>query len=758
MIRSNEHYAGLPGAYLFRHGGRQGPRAPGAAPALPVISLGIGDVTRPLPPAVITALHTAVDEMASAASFRGYGPEQGYDFLREAIAAHDYRARGVQMDASDIFVSDGSRCDVANIQELFSLSCRVAVTDPVYPVYVDSNAMAGRAGRWTGDRWSDLIYLPCTEANDFVPDFPAAVPDIIYLCSPTIPPARCCTGMPWPPGWTMPRRHGALIIYDAAYEAFIRDTEGDVPHSIFEIPGAEEVAVECRSFSKTAGFTGLRCAFTTIPAAVTIPGPDGARIRLQDMWEAPPEHQVQRVPLHRAACRRSRLQPGGTGTGPCHHRGLHGQCGPHPFRYRRHGPCLLWRHPCPLHLVRTPDGMGPGSFSTFCCRARPLVCTPGAGFGPSGEGYVRFTAFGSEADTTEALERLQELRLWSAWGGPGGVSGRRPPAVIFSTGRHNARHFPLKHTGARGRHEAPLMRIRPAGVFSSGPFLCRSVKGSAAISHAVRPHPCQRRFPASMLAEFLVTDAVLLHAQGHDTLREPQGLGPHGPMSLCRARASVMQAVPARRGDPEGCPARHGGIRCRLVRGRPERTVRAVQFTRQVLGQDQALRADQEHRPLHDVFQLADVAGPGIALQHVHDGQRDADACAPVGRSIFVRKVGGQRLDVVLPLAQGRHVDGEKRSGGNTGRGGRCPPPPCGTDRLVAVMMRTSTVRLSVPPRRSKQRSCRTRSSLACVRRESSPTSSRKERPAVRQFEPPLAHARSTGEGPFLMAGTIRFR
>ena len=272
MIRSNEHYAGLPGAYLFATVAARVRAHREQHPALPVISLGIGDVTRPLPPAVITALHSAVDEMASSASFKGYGPEQGYDFLREAIAAHDYRAHGVQMDAADIFISDGSKCDVANIQELFSLSCRVAVTDPVYPVYVDSNAMAGRAGRWTGERWSDLIYLPCTEANGFVPDFPDAVPDIIYLCYPNNPTGTVLHRDALAAWVDYARRHGALIIYDAAYEAFIKDTDSEVPHSIFEIPGAEEVAVECRSFSKTADSRAC-AALTTIPAAVTIPGP-----------------------------------------------------------------------------------------------------------------------------------------------------------------------------------------------------------------------------------------------------------------------------------------------------------------------------------------------------------------------------------------------------------------------------------------------------------------------------------------------------
>lgn len=285
MIRSNEHYAGLPGAYLFATVAARVRAHREQHPALPVISLGIGDVTRPLPPAVITALHSAVDEMASSASFKGYGPEQGYDFLREAIAAHDYRAHGVQMDAADIFISDGSKCDVANIQELFSLSCRVAVTDPVYPVYVDSNAMAGRAGRWTGERWSDLIHLPWHGSQRLRAGLPrrGARHHLSLLSQQSHGTVLHRDALA---AWVdYARRHGALIIYDAAYEAFIKDTDSEVPHSIFEIPGAEEVAVECRSFSKTAGFTGLRCAFTTIPAAVTIPGPDGSRVRLQDMWK-----------------------------------------------------------------------------------------------------------------------------------------------------------------------------------------------------------------------------------------------------------------------------------------------------------------------------------------------------------------------------------------------------------------------------------------------------------------------------------------
>lgn len=408
MIRSNEHYAGLPGAYLFATVAARVRAHREQHPALPVISLGIGDVTRPLPPAVITALHSAVDEMASSASFKGYGPEQGYDFLREAIAAHDYRAHGVQMDAADIFISDGSKCDVANIQELFSLSCRVAVTDPVYPVYVDSNAMAGRAGRWTGERWSDLIYLPCTEANDFVPDFPDAVPDIIYLCYPNNPTGTVLHRNALAAWVDYARRHGALIIYDAAYEAFIKDTDSEVPHSIFEIPGAEEVAVECRSFSKTAGFTGLRCAFTTIPAAVTIPGPDGSRVRLQDMWKRRQSTKYNGCPyiVQRAAeavfLPETRRQLDAALAVYRKNADLMLEA------FRRMGLSAFGGVHSPYVWLQTPENMPSWSFFDLMLEKAAVVCTPGVGFGASGEGYARFTAFNSPENTVKALERLEK--------------------------------------------------------------------------------------------------------------------------------------------------------------------------------------------------------------------------------------------------------------------------------------------------------------------------------------------------------------
>ena len=411
MALVNEHFLKLSDNYLFADVAKKVNAYRVSHPNAHVISLGIGDVTQPLCPAVIEAMHRAVDDLAVKQSFHGYGPEHGYDFLREAILKNDFAPRGIHLDPSEIFINDGAKSDTGNIQEIVRWDNSVAVTDPVYPVYVDSNAMAGRAGRWTGERWSDLIYLPCTEANGFVPDFPDAVPDIIYLCYPNNPTGTVLHRDALAAWVDYARRHGALIIYDAAYEAFIKDTDSEVPHSIFEIPGAEEVAVECRSFSKTAGFTGLRCAFTTIPAAVTIPGPDGSRVRLQDMWKRrqstkyngcpyivqraaeavySPEGQEQvRATIAAYMANAARIRSGIEGMGLSCYGGIHA-----PY---------IW--------VKTPDGMGSWEFFDLLLSRTSLVCTPGAGFGPSGEGYVRFTAFGSEEDTTEALERLQGLSL-----------------------------------------------------------------------------------------------------------------------------------------------------------------------------------------------------------------------------------------------------------------------------------------------------------------------------------------------------------
>ncbi|MFR8276622.1 MAG: LL-diaminopimelate aminotransferase, partial [Desulfovibrio fairfieldensis] len=277
MITINTNFLKLQSNYLFADIARKVADFKDSNPDSRVISLGIGDVTRPLVPAVIEALHKAVDEMGDAAHFHGYGPEQGYDFLRDLIMEYDYKARGVNLSPDEIFVSDGAKSDVGNFQELFAQDSIVAVTDPVYPVYVDSNVMAGRAGELVNKQWSRLVYLPCVKANNFVPDFPKTRPDMIYLCYPNNPTGTVLNRAALQ-GWVdYARREGCVILFDSAYEAFIRDP--DVPHSIYELEGAQEVAVEFRSFSKTAGFTGLRCAYTVVPMELERQG-----VKLNSLW------------------------------------------------------------------------------------------------------------------------------------------------------------------------------------------------------------------------------------------------------------------------------------------------------------------------------------------------------------------------------------------------------------------------------------------------------------------------------------------
>ena len=263
MILINENYSKLQASYLFSDIARRVKAYQTEHPDKPVIRLGIGDVTEPLPPACVAALHQAVDEMASAATFRGYGPEQGYDFLREVIARNDYQARGADIAADEVFVSDGAKCDTANIQELFGAKLRIAIPDPVYPVYVDTNVMAGRTGKCVKGRYKNLIYLPCTEANGFVPDLPAEPVDLIYLCFPNNPTGATASREQLTRWVEYARENRALILFDAAYEAFIRDPS--IPHSIYEIPGARDCALEFRSFSKTAGFTARAARSPSFP-------------------------------------------------------------------------------------------------------------------------------------------------------------------------------------------------------------------------------------------------------------------------------------------------------------------------------------------------------------------------------------------------------------------------------------------------------------------------------------------------------------
>ncbi len=373
-----------------------------------VISLGIGDVTRPLVPAVINALHSAVDEMGRAETFHGYGPEQGYAFLRDAIVANDYAPYGVRIDADEIFISDGAKCDVGNFQELFSADSIVAVTDPVYPVYVDSNAMAGRAGEPGPDGWSRLVYLPCTRENDFVPDFPKTRPDMIYLCYPNNPTGTVLSRAALQ-GWVdYARREGCVILYDSAYEAFI--TEPDVPHSIYEIDGAREVAVEFRSYSKTAGFTGLRCAYVVVPKELRVSDGKGGKVDLHHFWNRRQCTKYNGCPyiVQRAAA------------------AIYSDEGKQQVRavidayldnarlisdaVRGMGLDVFGGINAPYIWVSVPDGMTSWGFFDRLLNDAALVCTPGAGFGRSGEGYVRLTAFGSPEDTLEAIERLRSVR------------------------------------------------------------------------------------------------------------------------------------------------------------------------------------------------------------------------------------------------------------------------------------------------------------------------------------------------------------
>ena len=404
MVTINENYQRLPGSYLFSEIARRVAAYSEANPSKRLIRLGIGDVTRPLAPAVTQAMHQAVDEMATVTGFHGYGPEQGYAFLREAIAKEDYQARGADITPDEIFVSDGAKSDCGNIGDIFGVDNVVAVCDPVYPVYVDTNAMAGRAGHYDGDkgRWDRLVYMPCVAENGFSPDIPSQPVDLIYLCFPNNPTGAVATRAQLQAWVDHANATGAVILFDSAYEAFITDPA--IPHSIFEIPGAKTCAIEFRSFSKTAGFTGTRCAYTVIPKDLVRGG-----VALNGMWNrrqctkfngAP--YVVQRgaaaiyTPEGRAQVRETIgyylnnarvIREGLAGAGLT-------VCGGENSPY-------VW--------ARTPDGLGSWAFFDRLLQQANVVTTPGAGFGPSGEGYIRLTAFGGAEDTVEAVGRIKAI-------------------------------------------------------------------------------------------------------------------------------------------------------------------------------------------------------------------------------------------------------------------------------------------------------------------------------------------------------------
>nr|VFJ45802.1 MAG: LL-diaminopimelate aminotransferase apoenzyme [Candidatus Kentron sp. DK] len=404
MITINENFNKLQASYLFSDIAKQVAAYQESNPEQRVIKLGIGDVTRALPKACIEAFHKAVDEMAVDATFRGYGPEQGYDFLREAIAKEDFQARGADVRADEIFVSDGAKCDTGNFQELFAFGVRVAIPDPVYPVYVDTNVMAGRTGTWQDGRYAGLVYLEATRDNGFVPDLPAEPVDLIYLCFPNNPTGATITREALQRWVNYARENKALILYDAAYEAFIRDDS--LPRSIYDLEGAREVAVEFRSFSKNAGFTGTRCAYTVVPKDCMAYTEAGEKTSVHALWNRRQSTKFNSVsyPVQRAA--EAVYSPEGkrqidelisyylTNAGYIREKmtalGFACTGGENSPYIWIHGKADSWEF-----------------FSTLLTRAG-VVCTPGAGFGRCGQGYIRISAFNSFENVREAMTRIEE--------------------------------------------------------------------------------------------------------------------------------------------------------------------------------------------------------------------------------------------------------------------------------------------------------------------------------------------------------------
>ncbi len=405
MALVNENFLKLPGSYLFSDIAKKVNTFKVTHPKQDVIRLGIGDVTQPLPPAVIKAMHNAVEEMASKSTFRGYGPEQGYNFLIETIIKNDYASRGISLDPSEVFINDGAKSDTGNIGDILRHDNSVGVTDPVYPVYIDSNVMAGRAGDLIDGKWSNLVYIPCLSENNFIPQIPDRRIDMIYLCYPNNPTGTTLSKEELKKWVNYALENDTLILYDAAYEAYIQ--EPDVPHSIYEIKGAKKVAIEFRSFSKTAGFTGVRCGYTVVPKELNAITLDGEQVSLNKLWNRrqctkfngtsyitqraaeaiyTPEGKEQIKEIINYYMTNAKIMKEGIeSTGLKVFGGVNA-----PY---------LW--------VKTPNGMPSWKFFEQLLYEANIVGTPGVGFGPSGEGYIRLTAFGAREDCVEAMRRLK---------------------------------------------------------------------------------------------------------------------------------------------------------------------------------------------------------------------------------------------------------------------------------------------------------------------------------------------------------------
>lgn len=404
MFKINDNYLKLPGSYLFSTIAKKVAAYTQANPEQSIIRLGIGDVTQPLAPAIIDALHTAVDEMGVSETFHGYAPDLGYEFLRSAIAKNDYVQRGCDISADEIFISDGAKCDSGNIQEIFNKDNKIAVCDPVYPVYVDTNVMAGRTGVYDAktEMWSDVIYMPCTAENGFAPELPKETPDIIYLCFPNNPTGSTITKEQLQVWVDYANKVGAVIIYDAAYEAYI--SEEDVPHSIYECDGARTCAIELRSFSKNAGFTGVRLGFTVIPKELKC-----GDVTLHSLWARRHGTKYNGAPYI--------VQRAGEA--------VYSEAGKVQLKeqvayymknaktisngLKEAGYTVSGGVNAPYIWLKTPDQMTSWEFFDYLLENAGIVGTPGSGFGPSGEGYFRLTAFGTYENTVAAIERIQKL-------------------------------------------------------------------------------------------------------------------------------------------------------------------------------------------------------------------------------------------------------------------------------------------------------------------------------------------------------------
>lgn len=411
MAKINQNFLNLQGSYLFSEIAKRRTKFIQDNPNAQIISLGIGDVTRALPEAVTKAMHAAVDELATINAFRGYGPEQGYDFLVNAIIEHDYKARGIELASNEVFVSDGSKCDVGNIQEIFSQDAVIAVQDPVYPVYVDTNVMAGRSGAFsqTTNRYENIVYLPCNAENNFKPSLPDRKVDLIYLCYPNNPTGMTLTKDELKVWVDYAKANDAIILFDSAYEAYIQ--EKDVPRSIYEVEGAKDVAIEFRSFSKTAGFTGVRCAYTIVPRNVKAKDENGNEVTVADLWNR--RHTTKFNGVSYVTQRGAEAIFSAEGKAQIATIVDYYMSNAAIIRdgLKSLGLTVYGGVNAPYIWLQTPNGLDSWAFFDKLLLEANIVGTPGVGFGQSGQGYFRLTAFGSRENTEKAVERITKLSL-----------------------------------------------------------------------------------------------------------------------------------------------------------------------------------------------------------------------------------------------------------------------------------------------------------------------------------------------------------